>query len=127
MRVIGSLLLMLMAVAPAWAQETQQEPVDVSGAWEITSESPRGTMTRTVILEQDGTALTGTMESQMGSMPIENGSVEGNTFTFTVTLSRGDRSFELKYTGTVDGDSATGTMQMPRGEIEWTGKRVKTE
>jgi hypothetical protein len=125
MRVTLSTLLMLIAVAPAWGQEG--EPVDVSGAWEITSESPRGTMTRTVVFEQDGTALTGTMESQMGSVPIENGSVEGNTFTFTVTFSRGDRSFELKYSGTVDGDTATGTMSTPRGESEWTGKRVETE
>lgn len=119
-------LLALWAATPAWGQqEARQQPVDVSGTWEISSETPRGTMTRTVTFEQDGSSLTGTMEGQQGSVPIEDGAVEGNTISFSVVFSRGDRSFTVVYRGTVDGDTAKGTFETSRGEVEWTGKRVE--
>ncbi|KPK81701.1 MAG: hypothetical protein AMS25_05250 [Gemmatimonas sp. SM23_52] len=122
---LGGALLALLAAVPAWGQELAQErAVDVSGVWEITSETPRGTMTRKVTFEQDGSSLTGTMETRMGSVPIQNGSVEGNKISFTVVFSRGERSFEMTYSGTVEGDTAKGTYQTPRGEVEWTAKRV---
>lgn len=120
----GALLAPLMTVAFGDRAVAQEPTVDMTGVWEITSESPRGTMTRTITFEQDGAALTGTLETQMGSMPLE-GSVEGGKITFTMTFSRGDQSFEMVYTGTVEGDTAKGTMQTPRGETEWTGKRVE--
>lgn len=123
--VMAGALLATLLVVPFGSRAVAQEPtVDMTGSWEITSESPRGTSTRTITFEQDGATLTGTMETQMGSVPIE-GSVEGNKITFTMTFSRGDRSFEMTYTGTVEGDTAKGTMQTPRGETEWTGKRVE--
>ncbi len=102
-----------------------QKAVDVSGVWELTSESRRGTMTRKVTFVQDGTALTGTMESRMGSMPIEKGSVDGDKISFTVQFSMGERRFEMVYKGTVEGDKAKGTFLTPRGdEVPWTAKRV---
>ncbi len=102
-----------------------QKTVDVSGVWEITSESPRGTMTRTVTFAQDGTALTGTMESRMGTVPIEKGSVEGDKISFTVTFSMGERRFEMVYKGTVEGETASGTFLTPRGdEVPWMAKRI---
>jgi hypothetical protein len=123
--IFAGALLALLAIVPSRGGALAQEPaVDMTGVWEISSESPRGAQTRTITFEQDGATLTGTMETQMGSVPIE-GSVEGNEITFTMTLSRGERSFEMVYTGTVEGDTAKGTMLTPRGETEWTGKRVE--
>ncbi len=122
----GTVLLAALTVAPALGQEVaQSEPVNVSGVWELTSETPRGTMTRTVTFEQDDGSLTGTIEGRQGPLPIQDGSVVGNTITFTVVWSRGERSFEVTYTGTVDGDTAKGTFQTPRGKVEWTATRVE--
>jgi hypothetical protein len=124
---LGGALLALFVAAPASGQEADRErAVDVSGVWELTSETPRGTMVRKLTFEQDGTSLTGNMETPRGSMPIEKGSIEGNKISFSMTLSRGGRSMKLVYKGTVDGDTATGTMETPRGSIEWTAKRIST-
>lgn len=110
------------------AQEPKQEQaVDVSGVWELTSETPRGTMTRNVTFEQDGNKLTGSIEGRNGSVPIQKGSIDGNKISFTVVFSRGGNNFEMTYTGTVEADTAKGTFQTPRGEVPWTGKRVKKE
>ncbi len=102
-----------------------QQTVNVTGKWEFTSEGPRGTQTSTITFEQDGTVLKGTMETQRGAVSFENGSVEGNKITFTIVRGMGDRTFEMTYTGTVEGDTMTGTMTNPRGgDVPWTAKKV---
>ena len=129
MKCVGMLFgigFLAFSVATGWGQDAkQQKAVDVSGDWEITSETPRGTMTRNITFKQEGSVLTGSIETQNGSLPIQKGTVEGNKISFTIVMSRGDRSFEMTYTGTVDGDTCKGTFQTPRGEVPWTGKRTK--
>ncbi len=119
----GALFALAIAVPIGGQEPAQEQAIDVSGVWEFTSETPRGTMTRKVTFEQDGSKLSGTMETQMGSAPIKNGSIEGNKISFVVEFTRGERSFEMTYQGTVEGDTAKGTMQTPRGAVEWTAKR----
>lgn len=113
----------LVVASTAWAQEA--ETANVAGKWEMTSETPRGTRTSTFTFEQEGTVLTGTVEGGRGSTPISSGSVEGNVITFKVVRGMGDRSMELTYTGTLDGDTITGSVSTPRGEREFTMRRVE--
>ncbi len=120
-------LVLLASANPAIAQET----ANVAGKWEMTTETPRGTMTTIFTFEQDGNTLTGTSEGQRGGgVPISAGSVDGNVVTFTVVRGggnrgMGNRSMEMTYTGTVEGDTITGTMNTPRGEREFTMKRME--
>ena len=121
--VVSSVLLCLAVVSPARSQEAVT--VNVTGKWELSSETPRGPMTSTVTFAQEGNALTGTVETPRGSTPIASGSVEGNRITFTVVRSMGERSVETTYTGTVEGGTISGTMSNPRGgEVPWTAKKV---
>ena len=117
-----ALALSLFAV-PAVAQET----ADVSGKWEMTNETMRGTMTSTFTFEQDGNTLNGTVETRGTSTSISSGTVDGNVITFSVVRNMGNRTRELTYTGTVDGDTITGRMSTPRGEREFTLKRVESQ
>jgi hypothetical protein len=81
-------------------------------------------MTTTFTFERDGSKLTGTLGSQRGDMEISDGTIEGNNISFKLVMTRGDRTFEMMYSGTVEGDTITGTMQTPRGEQPWTAQRV---
>ena len=112
------------AIALLLAVPLQAQDVDVTGKWETTRETPRGTMTTTFTFEQDGSKLTGTASSPRGDREITNGSVEGNKVTFTLVMTMGENTVEMTYTGTVEGDTITGTMQTPRGEVPWTAKRA---
>jgi hypothetical protein len=114
------------AVALFLALPVQAQHVDVTGKWETTRETPRGTMTTTFTFNQDGGTLTGTVGSQRGDSEITNGSIEGNKITFTLVMTMGDRTMEMVYSGTVEGDAITGTMQTPRGEQPWTAKRASS-
>jgi P pilus assembly chaperone PapD len=120
---IACALVGLVVAAPVLAQQTQT--ANVAGKWEMTNQTPRGTQTSTFTFAQDGTVLTGTVETPRGSTPISAGSVEGNTVKFTIVRTMGERTMETHYSGTVDGDTITGTMTTPRGEMEFTMRRVQ--
>ena len=117
--VVAGALFALMITVPIQAQD-----VDITGKWESTRETQQGTMTTTFTFEQDGGKLTGTLGSQRGDMEISDGTIKGNKISFKIVMTRGDRTFEMTYSGTVEGDTITGTMQTPRGEQPWTATRV---
>jgi len=120
-RAVACALVCLVVAFPLWAQET----ANVAGKWEMSSETPRGAQTSTFTFEQEGNVLTGTVETQRGSTPINSGTVEGNVVTFTIVRGMRDRSMEMTYTGTLDGDTISGSMTTPMGEREFTMKRVE--
>ena len=114
-----TLLLSVAMASPGAAQ-------DLTGTWEISTQGGRGgPQTSTLVLAQDGEALTGTMTFSLGGpggrgggsqeLEVSNGTVDGNSFSFTVTLSFQGNSFDLNYSGTVDGDEMSGTRGGPRG------------
>lgn len=123
-------LLLMVGIRDARAQE-----VDVTGTWEISWETPRGTTTTTFLFEQDGSALTGTAQMAMRGRPgggggegtreveITDGKVEGNSITFSLAMGMGQRSMTFTFKGTVTGDTMEGTMTTARGENPFTGKR----
>ena len=128
----------VLAIAPAPASS------QVAGTWELTSETGRGTRTSTLMLTVDGSMLTGT-ETRTGGgrgggggggagggggggpqvTEISDGSIDGNSFTFTITRTFGDNSFTQLYMGTVDGATISGTIDSGRGGggRPFTGKR----
>jgi hypothetical protein len=113
-----TLLLSAAIVSPGAAQ-------DLAGTWEISSQGGRGgPQTSTLVLAQDGETLTGTMTFSLGGrgggagpqeLEVSNGTVDGNSFSFTVTLSFQGNSIDLNYSGTIDGDEMSGTRAGPRG------------
>ena len=99
------------------------EPAKVAGTWEMTSESPRGTMTQTLKIQQAGSTIKGTIEGRRGPAPLE-GSVTGNKISFTVKRETPNGIFTLEYSGTVEGEVMKGTVHSERFDAEWTAKRA---
>ncbi len=122
--------VLAMAPAPASAQ-------GLAGMWELSRETGRGTRTSTLMLTVDGSMLTGTVTRTGGggrgggggggpqAIEISDGSIDGNSFTFTITRTFGDNSFSQVYSGTVDGMTIAGTVDSGRGGggQPFTGKR----
>ena len=118
--------MLTMVSAPAAAQ-------NLAGVWEITRETGRGVQTLTLTVE--GSTVTGTLEFNFGggggggggggpqSFPVSDGTVNGNQFSFTVTLSFGGNSFDQVYSGTIDGETLMGTVRGGRGDQPFTAKR----
>ena len=122
-----TMAMLTMVSAPAAAQ-------NLAGVWEITRETGRGTIVQTLTLAVEGSTVTGTLEFNFGgggggggggpqSFPVSDGTVNGNQFSFTVTLSFQGNSFEQMYSGTIDGETLMGTIRGGRGDQPFTAKR----
>src|SRR5215471_17869940 len=121
---ICMLLICLFAVAGlALAQ------VKVDGKWTGEIQGGRGPQMITITLKNDGGKLTGTVEGgRGGAIPIEEGSVSGNTIKFKQKqMGRGGEVI-LNYTGMVSGDEIKFTRQQEGGQgmpVEFTAKRAQ--
>lgn len=116
--------LIITGVGLAGAQE-QGKGIDVTGSWESTVESPQGAMTSAATYKQTGEELTGTHVGQMGELQLK-GTVKGNAISYQITLEMGGQQLTITYSGTVDGDTITGTADFGgMGSGNWTAKRKK--
>ena len=95
------------------------------GAWVITSEGRRGPSDSvlTVATAEDG-SYSGTWVGQRGrELEVRNILVEGDSFSFEMTVKLPVMSVDLTYRGTLAGDAMSGTIETPRGEQPFTGVR----
>ncbi len=99
------------------------QDVNVTGDWEMTTQSPRGERTSDVHFVQEGEKLTVTMQLMREEVTAE-GTVKGNKIEWSVTRSTQRGEFTISYSGTVEGDTMSGEAQMGDfGSMEWTAKK----
>ena len=116
-------LLALMAVFALTASAA-----DISGNWKGSAETPNGTIERTFIFKVDGNKLTGeTTSNNFGKSTIENGKVDGDNVSFTITVSMGGNDAKVEYKGkVVDADTIKFEVSVQGYDqaIELVAKRV---
>ena len=113
------LLLALFALTAAAA--------DVSGTWKGSAQTPNGTVERTFVFKVDGNKLTGETTSDMfGKSVIEDGKVDGDDISFTITVNVQGNEGKVNYKGHVDGDQIKFTVNIPAYSqtVEYVAKRV---
>jgi hypothetical protein len=118
--------MLLVCVFAVAALAMAQAKVD--GKWTAEIAGGRGTQMVSFTFKNDGGKLTGTVEGgRGGAIPIEEGSVSGNTIKFKQKqMGRGGEVI-LNYTGTVSGDEIKFTRQAEGGQgmpVEFTAKRA---
>jgi hypothetical protein len=119
------LLLSLVAVFAAFALTASA--ADISGNWKGTAEGPQGAIERTFTFHQDGAKLTGETNSQMlGKSTIDEGKVEGDDISFSITAKFQDNDMKITYKGKITGDTIKLTSAFGGGgqTIEWTLKKA---
>ena len=102
-----------------------QTPADVAGDWVLTGETDGGPFTSNVVLEQNGTELTGRYSSDAVGEAELKGSVSENDFMWSLSADLGGQSIELTYTCTLQ-DDGTLSGQLDLGGYgggTFTGKR----
>lgn len=102
---------------------------DISGTWKGTAQTPAGTTERTFNFKVDGNKLTGDTTSDMfGKSTIDDGKIDGDTVTFTVTIDVQGNQAKISYTGKIKGDDEIDfSVEVPTldQKIEYVAKRVK--
>jgi hypothetical protein len=88
-------LLVLLALTASAA--------DISGNWKGVAETANGTLERTFMFKVDGTKVTGETNSPMfGKSTINDGKIEGENLTFTVTINFQGNETKVNYKGKVN-------------------------
>jgi D-glucosaminate-6-phosphate ammonia-lyase len=96
---------------------------DVSGTWELNVESPMGSRASDAVFTQTGATLGGKMVSSRGEVPL-TGSIEGEAIKFGINVNVQGQDLQIDYTGTVTGDTMSGTVVFGSfGDGKWTGKK----
>ena len=99
---------------------------DFNGKWTADVPGRQGTQTVTFDLKVDGAAVTGKVTTPRGATDIAGGKVDGDTITFTQTMTMGDNTMTMTYTGKADGDTIKFSRAMgDRPPAEFTATRVK--
>ena len=115
-------LLCLMAVFAFTASAA-----DISGNWKGTAETPNGMIERTFVFKVDGHKLTGeTTSNTLGKSAIEDGKVDGDDVSFSLTVKMQGSEAKVSYKGKVEGDTIRFTVEVQGfGQtLEMTAKRV---
>ena len=120
-----SLVVMTMATLLTAAGLSAQTPADVAGDWALMVDTDAGPTTPSVVLEQDGTELTGHYSSETLGEADVTGRVSGNEVRFSFSASAQGFDLDVSYTGTLQ-DDGTLSGQISLGDLgggTFTGKR----
>lgn len=96
---------------------------NVGGGYSINIAAPGQPLTGTLTLTQQGSQLTGTMVTELGTTPIRDGRVSQNGFSFAGTVVFGGQSIDFTVQATVTGNTFSGTVDSPQGAIPITGTK----
>ncbi|MDQ1469184.1 MAG: hypothetical protein QOJ99_664 [Bryobacterales bacterium] len=103
---------------------------DVTGKWTAESPGRNGTpQVTTFEFKPEGAKLEGSVTSTRGgnpmTTPITDGKVDGDTISFSQTLTMQGNEVKLTYTGKVKGDTIELTREGGRGPQTMTAKKAQ--
>jgi hypothetical protein len=81
------------------------------GKYNVTINTPMGKQEGVLNLKHSGSALEGTMEQGGDSVPIKNGSINGDTATWDVDVTK-PMPLTLSFEGKENGDMMTGSVKL---------------
>jgi imidazolonepropionase-like amidohydrolase len=96
----------------------------LSGSWSITTSAGSQQIPGTLTLQQQGTRLTGRVETPFGTADITDGSATGNDFRIATTLNIEGQSTDITFEGTASGNQMSGTVTSSRGSFPFSGTRT---
>jgi hypothetical protein len=92
--------------------------------WQITLQAPTGPQEMTAHLVREGAALTGRMDTQMGSEPINDGKVTAEGLSWTMSVKK-PMAIKLTFDVKVQGDVLNGEAKLGMfGKAKVAGKRI---
>ena len=95
----------------------------VDGTWKLTLQTPMGARPSTLTLSTSDGGLQGTMEGDQGTQPIENGAVNGNAVSWSITAPA--LAMTIAFSGTVEGDTISGSAELGAfGSAPFSGARA---
>jgi hypothetical protein len=97
---------------------------DIDGKWTAQVQGRNGTQTQTLMLKSSGNTLTGSIQGRGEPVEITNGTIDGDTISFTVVREFRNNKMTQEYKGTISGGELKLTESGGRrGPMEITYKK----
>lgn len=125
-------LVLAMSAQTARTADTDQDPFSMHapaaliGRWDVTVEGPDGPYPSWFEVQQSGyRTLVGAYVGQFGSArPIAHIRFDGEQFRFAVPPQWEQRTNDVVYEGTLDGETIRGETNGDNGTLRWTARRA---
>jgi imidazolonepropionase-like amidohydrolase len=117
------------APAPSPTPSNTQPPAtsaNLSGMWSLTLAVGPRTVPGTLKLTQQGSSLSGILQSPFGTTELSNGSIGADGFRFTTSAEVAGRIVEMTMTGTATGNQMSGTITSEIGTTTFTGTKPES-
>jgi hypothetical protein len=96
----------------------------VTGTWNLTLNSPLGTQTAVLVLQEVGGAWQGTLAGKGDPTPLERLTVEGDKLEFSADADTPVGRLKLAFDGAAAGDAISGKYTTPFGAFDFSGSRA---
>jgi hypothetical protein len=119
----GSIFIAAFQAQPPAKAKT----IDVSGIWEMTVDTPQGSMPPTdVTFEQQGEVLKVSMKSPRGDDMKGEGKIKAEAIEWTVAISTPQGDFAILFKGKIEGETMSGQAEMGDfGSMGWKATKKK--
>jgi imidazolonepropionase-like amidohydrolase len=108
----------------AGAGGTGAPVISAAGNWTLTVNSPAGTFTPPLNLQQNGDVLTGEIGTPTGLTPITDGKISGSEISFTYRVNFQGQELTITARGRVEGNAVSGTMETMGQSFGFSGTRT---
>ncbi len=110
--------------AATTAPGTASAVPNIAGTYSITIDVPGQPITGTLTFTQEGSVLTGSMQTTLGVSPVQSGKVTAEGFTFSSSVVFGGATLDISVRGTVTGNQINGTIDSSQGPVTFSGTKV---
>jgi hypothetical protein len=121
-KISGDKIILKTIEFPSEYELTRADKPAIDGGWLGKVSGPNGDMEILFTFKVHGDTLTGTNKSSMGEIPLQNGKINGDQFSFDVDLMGNLLTHKCKI---IDEDSINVKADAMGNEIEMVLKRVK--
>ena len=95
-----------------------EDAARIAGKWQLSMDTPHGTVQGDLQVQQDGSKITGNYAVEhIGTMAL-SGKIEGNQVSLKIEVPGGEVT--LSFTGTVEGEKMSGRTELGGS---WTARR----
>lgn len=123
MNSLRRILMISLAALGVLASTAFAADADVSGTWNMTTETPAGAGSPKFTLKQSGSEVTGEYQGALGQAPV-TGTVSGNSISLKFTVDVVGQGLTVTYVGTVEGNTMRGKVSLGElGEGTFTGQK----
>src|SRR5262245_54440110 len=101
-------IFIVVAVFSVAAVGRTAQNVDIVGTWEMTTNSPEGTTTNTMVVSNVDGKLKAVAKSERGERPYDSVEVQGDNVTIVLTITYQGSPMVITYTGRIDKTEMSG-------------------